>query len=99
MYNMSTDVDKEKRSRRFQNDETHIVKQVKIAKSHGIPVKPGEEHKYHKRSGMTCGNSNCVMCGNPRKFWKEPTIQEKNFIQTEQWTDDRIGTSTFDEIL
>lgn len=96
---MSTDVDKEKRSRRFQNDETHIVKQVKIAKSHGIPVKPGEEHKYHKRSGMTCGNSNCVMCGNPRKFWKEPTIQEKNFIQTEQWTDDRIGTSTFDEIL
>ena len=88
MYNMSTDVDKEKRSRRLHNDETYIAKQVKIAKSNGITVKPGEEHKYHKRSGVTCGDSNCVMCGNPRKFFSQLTMQEKKFIQTEQWTDD-----------
>jgi hypothetical protein len=36
-----------------------------------------------KHSATTCGDSNCVMCGNPRKFWGEPTIQEKRFDQKE----------------
>lgn len=85
---MSTEVDKEKHSRRLHQDEVYIAKQVKIAKSKGIPVKPGEEHRLHKVSGLTCGDSNCVMCGNPRKFFKEPTMQEKKFIQTEKWNDD-----------
>jgi hypothetical protein len=39
-------------------------------------------HAYAKRSATTCGDSNCVMCGNPRKFFKEKTIQEKRFEQT-----------------
>jgi hypothetical protein len=25
------------------------------------------------------------MCSNPRKFFKEPTIQEKKFDQTKNW--------------
>lgn len=82
---MSDPISKEKRSRRLHSDEVHIAKQVKIAKAHGLPVKSGEEHRLHKLSGVTCGDSDCVMCGNPRKFFKEPTIQEKSFQQTENW--------------
>lgn len=84
---MGTEFDKEKHSRRLLDDEKYIAKQVKIAKSHGFPIKVGEEHRMHKVSGTTCGDSNCVMCGNPRKFWKERTMQEKKFIQTEAWND------------
>lgn len=77
-----------KHSKRIQQKENHINKQVKIAKSYGIPVKPGEEHYLAKHSATNCGDPNCVMCGNPRKFFKEPTIQEKRFAQTERWTND-----------
>ena len=27
----------------------------------------------------------CWMCGNPRKFFQEPTLQEKSFAQTGVW--------------
>lgn len=78
---MSNEFTKEKRSKRLHKDEVHIAKQMHIAKSHGFPVKAGQEHRLHKLSGTTCGDSNCAMCGNPRKFFKEPTIQEKSFNQ------------------
>lgn len=83
----ATPQEKEHRSKRIQQKERYIEKQVKIAKSHGFEVKRGEEHRYAKHSATTCGDSNCVMCGNPRKFFKERTIQEKKFIQTENWDD------------
>jgi hypothetical protein len=38
-----------------------------------------EPHKFAKHHAMDCGNPECVMCGNPRKVWKEKTIQEKRF--------------------
>lgn len=70
---------------RIQQKENYIKKQTKIAKAHGFPVKQGEEHRFAKHSAATCGDSNCVMCGNPRKFFGEPTIQEKSFKQTSKW--------------
>lgn len=84
---MSTPEDKESHAKRIQQKDRYIKRQVKIAKSNGKEVKLGEEHRYAKHSAATCGNPNCVMCGNPRKFWKERTIQEKKFIQTETWED------------
>jgi hypothetical protein len=75
---MSTEQDKFKHSKRIHNDESVIKKQVKIAKEHGC-VTP--EHAYAKRHAMTCGDSNCAMCGNPRKFFSELTIQEKRSYQ------------------
>ena len=63
-------------------------KQMYIRKVHSFPDygTPGvaadaSPHRYHKVSGMTCGDSNCVMCGNPRKFFNEPTQQEKRDMQ------------------
>jgi hypothetical protein len=74
---MSHEDAKIKHSKRLNDDETHIKKHVKIAKEYGIPVT--EPHKLNKRHVMNCGNPNCVMCANPRKVWKEKTIQEKKF--------------------
>lgn len=77
---MSNESHKLKHSERLAQKDTHIKRQMKIRKAHGFPA--DEAHKYHKVSGVTCGDSNCVMCGNPRKFFKERTIQEKRFIQS-----------------
>ena len=43
---MSAEQDKLKHSSRLHQDEVHIKKQTKIAKSHGIDVK--EPHKFNK---------------------------------------------------
>jgi len=76
---MSKEEDKFKHSKRLLKDENAIKKQSKIAKSHGFLI--GPEHRLAKVHATTCGDSNCVMCGNPRKFFKELTIQERRFIQ------------------
>lgn len=72
-----------KHSKRLQQKQNYVERQAKIAKSLGIDVK--EKHRLHKHSLANCGNSDCVMCGNPRKFFKEPTIQEKRFDQEKAW--------------
>jgi hypothetical protein len=84
---MSTEEDKFKHSKRVQQKENHINRQMSIRKAHSTPdygtvlSKSESPHRYHKVSGMTCGDSNCVMCGNPRKFFDEPTQQEKRLTQ------------------
>jgi hypothetical protein len=80
---MSNSESKEKHSKRIQKTENHIQKQVKIAKAHGFLQRIS--HKFHKLTSATCGDPNCHMCGNPRKFFKEKTIQEKSFEQTKEW--------------
>ena len=81
---MSTEEDKIKHSKRLQNDEIAIKKQMKIAKRHGMDVK--EPHKFAKHHAMDCGNPECGLCGNPRHIHKDSlTIQEKSFKQTEKW--------------
>ncbi len=79
---MSNQVEKYKHSKRLARDKRAIDRQVKIAKSHGFPI--GSAHRFGKVHAMTCGDSHCAMCGNPRKFFKEKTIQEK---RAEQDTD------------
>ena len=76
---MSTEEDKFKHSKRLQKDENAVKKQTKIAKEFGLPVK--EPHKFAKHHAMNCGNPKCVMCGNPRKVFNEPTQQEKRLFQ------------------
>jgi hypothetical protein len=77
---MSTELDKIKHSKRLHNEETAIARQVRIAKEFGIPVK--EAHKFAKHHAMNCGNPKCFMCANPRKVFKEKTMQERKFEQS-----------------
>ena len=82
---MSTEQDKIKHSKRLHKEEAAIKRQTKIAKSHGIEVK--EPHKFAKHHALDCGHPGCMMCGNPRKIWKEETIQEKRFKQEQLHTE------------
>jgi hypothetical protein len=84
---MSTEQDKFKHSKRMLKDDAAVKKQVDIAKRHGVPVT--EPNKFAKRHAMNCGDSNCVMCGNPRKFWGERTIQEQRLFQDVDQTTDK----------
>ena len=76
---MSHEQDKFKHSKRLHEGDVHINRQVKIAKSAGMDVK--EPHKFAKHHAMDCGNPKCILCSNPRKIYKEKTIQEKRFEQ------------------
>ena len=73
------------RSQRIHNDKVHARRQLKIAKSHGFPVE--NPHKFEKTHATTCGDSGCWMCGNPRKFFKEVTQQEKRLFERAKDTD------------
>lgn len=65
------------RAERISNKEKYSNKQNKIAQQYHI--KPLGKHCSN--SATTCGSSTCAMCGNPRKFNNEPTIQEKRMFQ------------------
>lgn len=89
---MSNEHVKEKHSKRLHDDETHIKKRQRLLKEkiayfpdHKVDKQP---HRLHKVTGMNCGNPNCVMCGNPRKMFKELTIQEKKFYQDKFYEED-----------
>jgi len=84
---MSKEEDRIKHSKRLYQEETAIKHNMKIAKVHGFPVDQYESHRYAKVNGVTCGDPNCVMCGNPRKFFGEKTIQEKRMEQAKLHND------------
>ena len=84
---MSDELDRLKHSKRLLKDENAIARQKKIAKAHGFHS--DKAHGFSKTHAMTCGDSNCVMCGNPRKFFDEPTIQEKRLYQNVDEVRDR----------
>lgn len=73
------DDSKFKHSKRRLQKENYVKKETKIAKQLGIDTK--EPHRFAKHSPANCGNPKCVMCANPRKTFKELTIQEQRGLQ------------------
>lgn len=84
---MSDSSTKTKRSKRRSNSRTAAKKQYDIAKSLGLAL-PKSPHEYSKRKALNCGNPNCVLCGNPRKFYNEKTVQEQRIESCSQDTSD-----------
>jgi hypothetical protein len=76
---MSHEEEKVKHSKRILKTDNAVKKQVKIAKSAGSDI--SQPHKFAKLHAMNCGNPKCFMCSNPRKVFKEKTIQEKRLEQ------------------
>ena len=74
---MSNEQEKIKHSRRISKTRDAEIRQVKIARAHGITVK--EYHRYAKHHAMNCGRPHCMLCANPRRTWQEKTIQEQKF--------------------
>ena len=81
---MSNEEQKYKHSTRMARGEAASRRQLQIARQNGlIKDKSNDEaHRYNKHHAMDCGNSECGLCGNPRKIHKEKTVQEKSFEQT-----------------
>ena len=79
---MSNDHDKVKHSRRISKTRDAEIRQVRIARAHGITVK--EYHRYAKHHAMNCGRPHCLLCGNPRRIWREKTIQEQRNEQRKE---------------
>ena len=88
---MSNQEDKDKHSTRLQKENNAIRKQQKIAKLHGLPTYEDEGHRYAKHHALDCGNPGCAMCSNPRKTYKDRTIQEESFDQKklhDEWNEE-----------
>lgn len=101
---MSKEVERFKHSKRISRKLAHIARQMGIRKAHafpdyGTPGVPAHEspHRYHKVSGVTCGSSRCMMCGNPRKFFNERTVQEQRLMQDIDHPNTRYGLKDSDE--
>ena len=94
---MSTEADKFNHSKRLQQSENAVKKQVKIAKAHGLTDKDKaikEPHRLEKHHAMDCGQPGCMLCGNPRKVWHELTAQEKRMFQETEITRMRHSNGT-----
>ena len=70
-----------KKAKRRTRTQLAIEKQKRIAKSMGISHTKNQPHRYAKMHSLNCGDPTCAMCGNPRKFFKERTLQERKFIE------------------
>jgi len=79
--------DKIKNSQRRHRDDAAVNRQVKIAKTFGVPV--AEPHKLAKHHALNCGDPKCTMCANPRKMFNEPTQQERRLFQDLDKPNDR----------
>ncbi len=73
-------LEKIKRQKRFQQKDRHIERQFDIAKVHHHGYyNDNNKHRLHKVHALNCGDPKCAMCGNPRKFFGEKTLQEVKF--------------------
>lgn len=71
-----------KKAKRRARTENAINRQLKIAKTCGLST--NNPHRFSKMKATNCGDPKCAMCGNPRKFFNEKTIQEKRFNQNNE---------------
>lgn len=78
---MSNDYDKEKHGERVAQKEKKLKRKIKIAKAYKQDHVLKEPHKYANRSIFSCANSQCAMCGNPRKIFDLKTMQEQSAEQ------------------
>ena len=89
---MSNELAKFVNSRRRHKTDVAVARQVKIARAHGRTDKDlaiKEPHRMAKHHAMDCGRPGCMLCGNPRKLFKELTAQEKKLFQDADQIRDR----------
>ena len=78
---MSHEDAKIQHSERIHQKKIKAKRQYDLSKwSYGGPW-VDTPHRYHKTKAFNCGDPKCAMCGNPRKFFGEETMQEKKFNQ------------------
>ncbi len=78
---MSDDISKIQHSSRLRQKKIKARRQYDLARWGFGQVPVDSPHRYHKVKAFNCGDPKCTMCGNPRKFFGEPTMQERRFQQ------------------
>lgn len=90
---MSNDTAKFLNSRRRHKTDIAIARQIRIAKQNGLTTIDKaikQPHRTAKHHVMDCGNTRCVLCGNPRRQHKDSlTAQEKRLFQDVEKITDR----------
>lgn len=89
---MSNELAKFLGSQRRHKTDVKIARQVQIAQQHGLTNRDKavkEPHRMAKHHAMDCGRPGCMMCGNPRKTFKQVTAQEKRLFQDAEAVRDR----------
>ena len=89
-------------SQRRHRNQNAVNRQVKIAKAHGLTHKDKaikEPHRLAKHHAMDCGQPGCMLCGNPRKIFKELTTQEKRLYQDVEKITDKHSNGINPNIL
>ncbi len=78
---MSHEQDKLQHSERLHQKKIKAQRQYDLSKRSFGGTWADTPHRFHKVKAFNCGDPKCAMCGNPRKFFGEPTMQEKRFLQ------------------
>jgi hypothetical protein len=89
---MANELAKYLNSRRRHRTNVAIARQVRIARQHGLGANDRhikEPHRHAKHHAMDCGQPGCMLCGNPRRIFKERTIQEQRQEQDADRVTDR----------
>ena len=84
-------------SQRRHRDQNAVNRQVKIAKAHGLTNKDRaikQPHRMAKHHAMNYGQPGCMLCGNPRKIFKELTAQEQRRLQALDTVRDKKNNGT-----
>lgn len=72
----------EKRGKRRRLTTNAINRQKRIAKNAwNAELLLKQPHRFAKHHALDCGRPGCMVCGNPRKLWKQRTFQEKKMMQ------------------
>jgi hypothetical protein len=100
---MANELAKYLNSRRRLKDDNAIARQLKIARQHGLTSRDAafkQPHRLAKHHAMDCGNTDCYLCGNPRRTHKDGlTTQEKRMFQdVEKMTDKHSNGLPHDDI-
>ena len=78
---MSKEEDKVKHGNRLQRAWRAIKRQLKIAKSKDHQKYIDQPHRLAKHHAMDCGQTNCTLCGNPRK---NKSVKGKDRLTTQE---------------
>lgn len=80
---MEDDVLELKRGRRRRLTTNAINRQKRIAKNsvwHNNKLLE-QPHRMAKHHALDCGRSRCHVCGNPRRLFKQRTLQERKWAE------------------
>ncbi len=72
------------RGKRRRLTTNAINRQKRIAKNAGFGYRNKQSHRYAKTHALGCRIPGCPACSNPRRVWKEKTLQEKKFAEAFQ---------------